>query len=481
MIQPRPYQSEAIQKVRVALRSHRRVLLQLPTGGGKTVIACVMTKNAVAKGLRVWFICHRDFLIEQTSQSFYKVDIEHSFIASGRMYNPFAAVQICSIDTLKNRLDRVPFGMEPHLVIWDECHHLGAGGWSRVFKWAEAARHVGLSATPCRLDGRGLDDKFDALVPGPSVDWLIQHGYLSKYRAFAPTTPDTSGLHMRAGDWADEDIAAIMSDSKVIGDMVRHYREKASGLRAVYFAPTIALSQRWASEFVAAGIRAVHLDGSSSSHERTMSARAMAIGELDVIFNVALFGEGYDLAAQAGMDVTIEAVGLGRPTQSLALHLQQIGRALRPKPSPAIVLDHAGNLMRHGMPCDDREWTLEGSGKKKKGGDEKEMTRNCDNCLSTISIFKKQCPVCGHIIRSKGGRNIEEEDGELNEIDVSLVRRRRKAEESSCETIDDFVTLAVRRQYQHPERWAAHMFTHKMKRERAIVASLEQSYLAGRH
>jgi DNA repair protein RadD len=358
-----------IAGARALLRQHQAVLIQAPTGAGKTALAAFMAGSAVSKGLRVWFICHRDFLVDQTSKTFAKVGIDHAFIAAGWTFQPHKRVQICSIDTVKNRLDRLE---PPDLVIWDEGHHTAAAGWRKVREWAGKAKHVGLSATPCRLDGKGLDDLFDAMVPGPAVSWLIQNRFLSDYRAYAPSTPDLSGVHTRAGDYAAGELDAAMNKAAMIGEYPRHYLTYARGMRAAYFATSVATSERIASMFRDAGVSAQHVDGTTPTAERKAICRRFALGEIQVITNCAILGEGFDLAAQAGIDVSIDCVGLARPTQSLSLHLQMIGRALRPSEGKkhAVILDHAGGLMKHGLPDDDREWRLEGQKKGKKSAED---------------------------------------------------------------------------------------------------------------
>lgn len=458
----RDFQSDIIERTRIELRSHRSVLIQLPTGGGKTVLSAFMMRSARLKGLRAWFICHRDFLVDQTSQTLEKVGLDHAFIASGWPWHSAHPTQICSISTLVKRLHLVE---PPDLIVWDEGHHIAAGSWAKVMAWASKTRHILLSATPVRLDGRGLDEYAGAMIRGPSPRWLIDNGYLSKYRAFAPSIPDLTGVHSRMGDFAKGELGEAMDRSAIIGDMVRHYRDLSAGKRAVYFAVSVKHSEHIAASFNEAGIPAMHLDGTTPSSERGRAARALARGELQVLSNVELFGEGYDLSAQAGMPVTIEAVGLARPTQSLGLHLQQIGRALRPKDEPAIILDHAGNLMRHGLPDDEREWSLAGADKKAKT--ESAGVKTCVECFGVHDAFLKTCPYCGHAPKAApmAAREVEQVDGVLEEVDPVALREARKREERAAESIEDLMTLGKKRGYSHPVQWAAHILSIRKKEE----------------
>lgn len=459
MLDLRPYQSGMIDEARIKLRAASAVLIQSATGSGKTVMAAKMCGTAASRGIPVFFSCHRDFLLQQTSRTFDKAGIPHSFIAAGYDFNPHAPVQICSIDTLKRRLDRIP---PPGLFMWDEAHHTAAAGWAKVREWCgPRVRHIGFSATPIRLDGKGLDTKFDDMVVGPSTADLIEQGYLSEYKAFAPSTPDLHGVHTRAGDYARDEIETVMDEGQIIGDMVRHYRKYADGMRTIYFCVSIAHSKHVAATFKASGIAAEHIDGTADTARRITTARAFALGELRVLTNVDLFGEGYDLAAQADMDVAVEAVALARPTKSLALHLQQIGRALRPSAGKthAVILDHAGNLMRHGLPDQDREWTLAGIGKGKGNG--AAPVRQCPVCFGVHPAQQNKCPYCGHVYETQelGGRVVEEVAGELKEIDAAALRRSMKAEERSANTLEGLVALARRRGYKNPEKWAGYIWT----------------------
>ena len=457
----RPFQAEMIEETRTALRTNRAVLIQLPTGGGKTVLSASMMRSAVEKGGRPWFVCHRDFLVDQTHLTLDRVGVPHGFIAAGRPFNPYAPAQVCSIDTLRNRLERVPVPCRPTVMFVDEGHHACSATWAKVIRWAldNGSRVVGLSATPERLDRKGLNELFGHMVRGPSVEWLIENKYLSTYNAFAPNIPDMEGVSSRGGDYATSELEGVMDNDVLTGSIVGHYMRLAAGKRAVYFCVSVKHSQHVAAAFNAAGVVAVHLDANSLSYERRSAARSMAIGELDVITNVGLFGEGYDLAAQAGMDVTIEAVGLCRPTQSLAMYMQQVGRALRPKDYPAVILDHAGNIARHGLPDDAREWTLEAKAKKKKGSPPVEPIRVCPHCFATAAANARVCPFCEELYPVKEQRMMEENEDELVPVDKEALRVARARQEHACKSLDELIDVGRARGYSKPEAWAAHLWT----------------------
>lgn len=454
----RDYQAEGIQNVRHALKRVRRVLLQAPTGAGKTVLASYMVGQTTARGSSAWFICHRAELVEGTSKTFHKFGQAHGIIAAGHPLNIMQLAQVCSIDTLKNRLDQLK---APRLAIIDEAHHCSAAGWALVIDWlvANGAVVVGLSATPKRLDGQGLDKHFDELVLGPSVAWLIEQGHLSPYKVFAPPGPDMQGVRKQMGDYARGETEARVDKPKLLGDMIEHWQREADGLRTVAFGVTVAHSRHIADQFNAAGIPAAHLDGGTPRGERQRIIRDYADGRLRVITNVDLFGEGFDLASLAQRDVTVDCVILGRPTQSLALHLQQEGRCLRPgEVETKIILDHAGNTWRHGLPDDEREWTLEGRKKSKAANDNGPPPPViCEGCFNAIRRpLPRCCPHCGKplVAEVKPIKVAEGTLGEVTEVMKRQIRAKRAQEEREADTLDKLVHLGHQRGYKNPQPWA---------------------------
>jgi len=456
--QPRAYQEALIDQVRVKLRTKRRVLLQLPTGGGKTVVGGKMIESAAGKGHRCIFTVHRRELIEQTVATFEDVGIPHGVIAAGHPYRPLERVQVASIDTLKHRLHLFA-DAPPKFLMLDEAHHTGAAGWKRIAMAFPDAFGVGLSATPERLDGKGLDDVFDDIVIGPSTGWLIANGFLSDYRAFAPTAPDLSGVHTKMGDYVKSEASAAMDKPTITGDAISHYQRLAYGQSAVCFCVSIEHSKHVAEQFRAAGIMAWHLDGSTPYGERSEAIRAFRNGDIRVLTNVDLFGEGFDLPS---LVVSI----LLRPTQSLALYLQQVGRCLRIAPGKrsALILDHAGNIARHGLPDEEREWSLQGREKRKKKAGAALGVRQCKACFA-IHKPAPRCPECGYVYETQA-REIEEVDGELSEINVLREREEKAAEQRAAQSIEELVALGRKRGYRNPEQWAAHVFTARVAHER---------------
>jgi DNA repair protein RadD len=441
----RDYQQTIVADARTSFRDGMRsVLVQLATGGGKTVLGSFMVSGSSKKGLTCWWLVHRRELLTQASRTFHEMGIDHGVIAGGRSSDHENRVQIGSIQTVARRLDRLP---PPDLIVFDEAHHLGAAQWQRVYDEFPRAHVVGLTATPWRLDGKGLGNWFETMIEGPTVADLIDQGSLSTYRLFAPSTPDTSTVATAMGDFKNRDLAAVMDKPAITGDAVSHYRSLASGKPAVAFAVSIEHSKHVVDQFRAAGIAATHVDGQMDHAERDRTIAAFVAGQIPVLSNCDLLGEGFDVPA-------IEAAILLRPTQSLSLHLQQIGRALRPSPgkAEAIILDHAGNCMRHGLPDDDREWTLADREKRKARQAAEVQIRTCTKCFRVYRPAAK-CPGCGFIPAAQA-REVEQREGELVEVDRDAIVMKRKTLLRTAESFDDMKRIAAELGYR--PGWAYH-------------------------
>lgn len=457
------HQSAIIQSARTLLRTTSAVVLQMATGGGKTPTGAFAVKSASEKGHRVIWTCPRRELVEQTSQTFAKFDIPHSFIASGRHFNPRMQVHIASIDTLVNRLDKLT---PPKLLVVDEAHHSPAAGWLKVIRWVLDAggKVLGLTATPWRLDGGGFDHIYGGMVNGPPVSWLIEKGFLSDYRLFAPFTPDLSQVHIRAGDYVTSEVEAIMGGKAVVGDCVDHYRRYANGKRAAIFAVSIPHSELIAAQFTAAGIPAAHIDAGTPDAVRRQHILNFATGHIKVITNVGLLSEGFDLSAIAGRDAPIEAVILMRPTQSLSLYLQQVGRALRRKPYPAVIIDMVGSCARHGLPDHPHEWSLQSRPKKGRGGKGEEappLVKKCRGCDVMIPMAFAVCPHCG-TAQEQGtvapARKLDQIDGELQEINREQARRQRLREQGAAQSLEELIELGKKQGHKKPLGWACRVY-----------------------
>jgi superfamily II DNA or RNA helicase len=393
------------------------------------------------------FLVHRRELISQTSDAFDETGIDYGIIQSGSRPDPFSPVQLASVQTIIRRLNKM---QKPDLLIVDECHHAVAGSWDKVIQWADC-KVVGLTATPCRLDGKGLRSHFDDIIMGPKMSDLIRDGYLSDYRVYAPATISREGLHTRGGDYNKEEIAALMDRGAVIGDAVKNYKNIAEGKRAIVFAVGVNHSEHLTYAFQQAGIPASHIDGSMATSKRDEVIRDFKDGRIRVLSNVDIVGEGFDLPA-------VECAILQRPTKSLSLYLQQVGRCLRPSPGKdeAIILDHVGNVKSHGFPDEDREWSLDGVQKPKKKEESKLSVKQCPKCYRVVFSYEKDCPTCGYVWEAIP-REVEFVDGDLEEVDRKEQQRLRRQQRGQAQTLPELIELGKSRGYKNPYGWANHV------------------------
>lgn len=443
---PRPYQTAALDALRRAYADGRRApLLTAPTGSGKTVIFALASHGATARGHSVVIVTHREELLQQASAKLTACGVPHGLIAAGREPDPAALCQVASVATLVRRLDSV---RPPRLLIIDEAQHALAGQWQTILsRWPDALR-LGVTATPCRLDGQGLGDVFDSLVLGPSVSDLQAQGYLARARYWAPPqVADLSGLGTRAGDYAREAAAERMRRPGVTGDAVAHYQRLATGRRAVAFCVTVSHAETVATEFAAAGIPATSVDGSLSPQERADRLARFAAGEVLVLTSCDLISEGWDLPQ-------VDAALLLRPTASLGLHLQQVGRVLRPAPGKdyAVVLDHVGNLERHGLAEEPREWSLAGKGRRPR------VVLGAVRCPVCFAMYSpaELCPQCGSATEreERRRREIAQRAGELAEIEAAHARSRAVAERKAARSYEELVAIGREKGYRNPAYWA---------------------------
>jgi DNA repair protein RadD len=384
-IELRPDQLEQKQEASALMRrGYKRVGISARTGTGKTVIASSMLKSAAERGFRSWFICHRRELLTGASRTFAEVGVDHGIIAAGFRANPTPLVQVASISSLLRCHERLD---QPGFVIWDEAHHLSASSWNEIFSSLPDAFHIGLSATWTRLDGAPLD-QFEVLVPQRrTFRWLVDRGILVPYAHLAPSEIDLRGIRVRMGDYVKAELVAAGERQHLNDKALRAYLKFTPGKRAIVFAVSIAESMKVAQLFRSNGVAAEHIDADTSMAARDAIIARFARGETLVLGNVDLFGEGFDLPA-------IEAVIQLRATQSLSLHLQQIGRGLRASPgkTSATVIDLVANWKRHGLASEDRQWTLEA--RSRPNGALRTDLWRCEACTA-VNMPSPCCQVCG--------------------------------------------------------------------------------------
>lgn len=444
-IQLRDYQLPFMDGIRDAYKHGAKSVMGVaPCGFGKTVAFSYMTRGAVDKGNTVGLVAHRSELLDQIGGTLSMFDIPHGYVAPGRYPNPLAPAQVCSVQAMARRIDR--YTRDPFdFLIEDEAHHCAAGTSHHAVAIAHRNKRIlGVTATPERLSGEALADTYETMVLGPTPAELISTGALSRFRAYAPSAPDMDGISRRAGDFNRQENEGLMDKPTITGSAVEHYSRLAWGKKAVAFCVSIEHAEHVAQQFRDAGIPSASLDGKMERTVRREILRQFVAGKIWVLTSCDLISEGYDCP---GIEVAI----LLRPTDSLSLFIQQVMRALRAVYADgfdlfremgrlqaieagtkqfAIILDHAGNIARHGMPDDDRVWSLEGKKGRPKSGGSSVSTTVCGQCWFTFRPTAGCCPNCGNP-RDIHGRQIAVVDGTLEEIDPDLVRQARAEKQAT--------------------------------------------------
>ena len=440
-IQLRDYQTQLITNIRLQYQLGKRsVLAVLPTGGGKTVCFSYIAQSAARKGNRVCILVHRQELLDQASRSLRSMGVAHGMIAAGRGMDLSHAVQVASVGTVARRLHLLPRDFFQLLVI-DEAHHSNAGTWAKVVQHFHSAKLLGVTATPVRGDGRGLGEYYQSMVLGPSAAWLTDNGYLAPAKVLAPPGFDSAGLRKRMGDFDMKQAQERVQ----MGDCLTHYQQHLSGQTAIAFCCSVAHAEAVARLYQSAGIAAASIDGKMASNQRRQLLTDLGTGKLKVLTSCSLIGEGVDVPSVGGCILL-------RPTQSVALHLQMIGRCLRPQDGKrAVVLDHVGNTLRLGHHLEDREWTLDGV--RKRDRDAAPSVKVCPQCFATSVSTAQICRDCGHVFAPQERRELKVVDGSL--VEIAMQARRR--EQGSAQSLDQLIRLGRERGYKNPVMWAKHV------------------------
>ncbi len=463
MIELRPYQRDVIAEFdRAVTAGHRRPIIVAPTASGKTVIFSEIIKAAQAQGKRAIVLAHTREIIRQTSEKLSANDIEHGVIMAGFMTQPDAMVQIAGIQTLwsravrSNRMELPP----ADLLIVDEAHHCPARTYRKIIDSYPDAILIGLTATPCRGDGRGLGGIFDVIVECPQVAELIEQKYLVKTRVYAPVDPDLKGVETRVGDYVETQLADRMDRAGLIGDIVSHWHKYGERRKTVCFAVNVAHSLHIRDEFIKSGVRAEHLDGSIPKPDRDAVLARLESNETELITNCMVLTEGWDMP-------TVSCAVLARPTRKMGLYRQMVGRVLRPAPGKvnAIILDHSGAVFRHGFVEDKVDWTLDPDRRAESPTHAARLRSGyswrlleCTKCGS-IRIAGERCRHCG-FLPQRPPAAIVFDDG-----DLGLVNRSRRTVDALSNPDERLrwhgmlTHIAAARGYK--AGWIAHKFKEK--------------------
>lgn len=437
MLELRPYQKSLIEDLRKQFKQgKRRICCVLGCGGGKSVIQGNIARMATDKGNRVIFMVHRRELCDQITRTFIKCGVDMS---------------LCSINMVQTLTRRLNKTQEPAIIVVDECHHILSKSYTNILEAFPKAVVVGFTATPVRLNEGGLGKIFETLIEGVSTRWLIDNGYLADYKYYGVELADTSKLHTKNGDYDKAEVELLMNRNYIFGSAVENWKKFASGKQTIVYCSSITCSKAVTDEFRREGIQSYHLDGTTPQKEREKIVEGFRNGSIQLISNVDLFGEGFDVP-------DCEAVVLLRPTKSLSLHIQQSMRSMRSdgkgpegrnRDKAAIILDHVGNFTRHGLPDDEREWTLEG---KKKRDKQKISIKQCKICFAVAPSTAKVCPCCGAEFAVADPKQLQEKSVEgvmLREITHKPYEAYRE-----CKSWDELEMFRKAKKYRFA--WSIH-------------------------
>ncbi len=462
MTELRPYQHDHVAATHAEIGVGRRRILQVaPAGAGKTVTVSEIIRQGVALGKHVLFLAHRRELIHQAHQKLYAADVDAGIILAEWPARPEEPVQIASIQTLWARAMRTKKIDLPlaDLVVIDEAHHCRAMTYRKIIEAYPEAIILGMTATPCRGDGRGLGNIFETMVECPAVQELIDLGFLVPTKVYAPVQPDLKGVGVARGDYVEKQLAERMDQSELVGDIVTHWLSLSERRRTVAFATGVAHSVHIRDEFRRAGILAEHIDGTTPVADRETILAQLSRGEIEVVSNCMVLTEGWD-------QPDVSCIILARPTKHMGLYRQMIGRVLRPAPGKvdAIVLDHAGAVFEHGFVEDPVEWTLDedkradNPAKRARGEGRARALTTCPEC-SAVRMEGSPCVVCGWKPTPQP-EAFEMADGELGRVDRAMRTRGHEwtADEKAA-FHRQLLWIALERGYK--PGWAAHK--HKEK------------------
>lgn len=363
----------------------------------KSIIQAEIAHSATDKGNRVLFLVHRKELCEQ---------ITNTFTAQGVDMD---RCSVSMVQTVSRHIDKLP---KPQIIITDEAHHSTANSYKKIYEAFPDALRLGFTATPCRLNHGGLGEVYDELITSVTTQWLIENNYLSPYKYYSVKLADTSGLHIKAGDYKADEVAELMQNSEIYGETVKQWEKLAKNKKTIAYCASVEAAEETAEQFRQAGYTAASLSGSTPKELRAQIMQDFRDSKIMILTNCELFGEGLDVP-------DCECTVLLRPTQSLTLYIQQSMRSMRYMPGKtAIIIDHVGNCYLHGLPDDNREWTLEPKAKQQN----MVKIRECPMCFSVYPPTKQKCPYCGYAAVKEIQRK------EKKTVEIDLVEMQRQEE-----------------------------------------------------
>lgn len=432
----RPYQQDLYDKtVEAFKKGFRRPLVVAPCGAGKSYLFAEMVRKTNGE---VLVLTHRQELKNQHEDLFRSLGIPNARVAM--------------VLTEANRLGEYK---TPSLVVADEAHLSRSNSWMKVIEYYDTFT-VGVTGTPVRLDGRPLGDIFDSLITGVDARWLIENHFLAPYEYYAPTVVEADGLRRVAGDFVISDLEQLMNERAIYGNVIETYRRIAPGERTIAYCVSVRHAETVAESFNSAGIRAAVLSAGTPLRVRQKVMEDFRSGGITVLCNVGIISEGVSIPA-------VNCCLLLRPTESIALGIQQMMRCMRYLPGKAAkIIDFVGNYTRIGLPDEDREWSLEKPIAKRRQHDDHGnfYIRTCPECYMVFATAPK-CPFCGteyplHPREIKAHEEVELARITAEEAErIEQEKKRARVEQGRAASFEELIRLGRQRGYRNPAFWAA--------------------------
>ncbi|MGX0001685.1 DEAD/DEAH box helicase [Staphylococcus cohnii] len=424
MIPLRDYQNELIDSIyRSMSKGNKNIMVQSPAGSGKSVTMSEIARRATDKGNRVLFIVHRRELVSQIKGTFIANDVD---------------MELCHVGMVQTVANRIKNGKEPipAIILVDEAHHSLAKTYTNIFESFPNAYVYGFTATPWRMSNKGFTEIFEDLILGKTVDWLIDNERLAPFKYYSKNLMNDNKLkHKSTGDFSNESISLAL-EPQIYGDVIDNYKKFANDKKTIIYTHNVESSKEVAEKFKDNGYNALQVDGKTPKEQRELAMELFREGKVNTLVNAELYGEGVDVP-------DCECVILLRPTESLTLFIQQTMRAMRYQPNKqAIIIDHVGNYVRHGLPNTEHDWLEHFNGSNNKSDSKNSIPiKECPECFGVVESAYTICPYCGSEFPKEEIQELTvDETAELEEVTEEMITLNLKAPED-CSSMKELADL----------------------------------------
>ncbi|WP_336877780.1 DEAD/DEAH box helicase [Staphylococcus nepalensis] len=424
MIPLRDYQEELVNGLYNSMsKGNQNIMVQSPAGSGKSVTMSEIARRATEKGNRVLFIVHRRELVSQIKGTFIANDVD---------------MELCHVGMVQTVANRIKKDKEPTpaIILVDEAHHALAKTYIDIFEHFPNTFVYGFTATPTKLSNKGFTDIFEDLILGKTVQWLIDNERLAPFKYYSKNLMNDNKLkHKSTGDFSNESISLAL-EPQIYGDVIDNYKKFANDKKTIIYTHNVESSKEVAEKFNDNGYNALQVDGKTPKQQRELAMELFREGKVNILVNAELYGEGVDVP-------DCECVILLRPTESLTLFIQQTMRAMRYQPNKqAIIIDHVGNYVRHGLPNTEHDWLEHFNGSNNKSDSKNSIPiKECPECFGVVESAYTICPYCGSEFPKEEIQELTvDETAELEEVTEEMITLNLKAPED-CSSMKELADL----------------------------------------